>query len=80
MPRYFFNIKKDNHPPDVEGVDLPGLDAARLEAVRVMGEDLKHHPDAFWDDEDWQIAVSDERGLVLFTVYSAAMRSSAAPR
>ena len=80
MPRYFFNIKKDNLPPDGVGVELPGLDAACLEAVRVMGEDLKGHPDEFWDDEEWQIAVSDERGLVLFTVYSAAMRSSAAPR
>ena len=80
MPRYFFNVKKDNHLPDVEGVELPGLEAARLEAVRVMGEDLKGHPDAFWDDEEWQIAVSDERGLVLFTVYCAAMCSSAVPR
>ncbi|MCW6510867.1 DUF6894 family protein [Lichenifustis flavocetrariae] len=68
MPRYFFNVKKDNRPPDTVGVELASAVEARLEAVRTMGEDLKDNPSAFWDDEEWQISVSDERGLVLFTL------------
>ena len=61
------------------GADLPNIAAARVEAARMMGEDMRDYPEAFWDDEEWQIAVSDERGLVLFTVYGSAMRSSAGP-
>ena len=77
MPRYFFNIKKDNHTPDTVGVELPDMARARHEAVQLLGADLNDHPDAFWDDEEWKIGVSDENGLVLFTLYCSAIRSSA---
>ena len=78
MPRYLFNIKKNGHEADQVGADLPNVAAARVEAVRMMGQDMRDYPAMFVIDEEWQIAVSDERGLVLFTIYSAAMRSSAA--
>lgn len=77
MPRYFFNIQKDNHVPDNVGVELKDLAEARTEAVRLMGEDLKDHPNALWNDEQWHVQVSDERGLILFTVYSTAIESAA---
>jgi hypothetical protein len=80
VPRYFFNIKKDNHPPDTVGLELSDVAEARQEAVRLLGEDLKDHPNEFWNDEEWQIAVSDPSGLILFTLHCAAMDSSAAPR
>ena len=80
VPRYFFNIQKDDHEPDRVGADLPDLAAAQVEAARMMGEDMRDYPALFLNDEEWQIAVSDERGLVLFTVYGSALGSSPAPR
>ena len=79
MPRYLFKIKKEGHEPDQVDADLPSLAAARVEAIRMMGDDMRDYPDVFLIDEEWQVAVSDENGLVLFTVYSSAMRSSAGP-
>lgn len=78
MPRYFFKFKKGGHEAEPVGADLPDMAAAHVEAARMMGEDLRDYPGSFWDDEEWQIAVSDEHGLVLFTLYSLAIRSSAA--
>lgn len=80
MPRYFFNVKKDSHAPDRIGVDLSNAASARLEGVRLLAEDLRAHPDDFWDDEEWEIEVSDEHGLILFTLHSSAIRSSAMSR
>ena len=79
MPRYVLKILKQGHEPDQIEVDFPNIAAARAEAVRMMGEDLRDYPELFLIDEEWQIAVSDERGLVLFTVYGSAIRSSAGP-
>ncbi len=42
-----------------------------------MGEDLKDHPNEFWNDEEWHVQVSDADGLILFTVYSSAVESAA---
>ena len=79
MPRYFFDFKRDNQSPDMVCVDLPDLAAARAEAVRTMGQDLKDAPEAFWNDERWQVEVSDDNGVVLFTLHSAATHASAQP-
>ena len=79
VPRYVLKILKQGHEPDQIDIDLPNIGAARVEAVRMMGEDMRDYPDVFLIDEEWQIAVSDDRGLVLFTVYGSAMRSSAGP-
>ena len=39
MPRYYFNIQDDDlFTPDDEGVDLEGVEAARDEAARTLGE------------------------------------------
>jgi hypothetical protein len=39
MPRYYFDIHDDDlFTPDDEGVDLDGVEAARDEAARTLGE------------------------------------------
>ncbi len=73
MPRYFFHIRKDSHKPDTVGVELANTSAAHIEAARVMGKELSENPEAFWNDEEWHIEVTDDRGLILFTVFSSAV-------
>jgi hypothetical protein len=67
MPRYFFNVRDSDGDVsrDMEGQDLPDLDAARKEAVsanrEMLGERLLHggHLD------HRQIEIADENGKVL---------------
>ncbi len=80
MPRYFFNIHKDHHTPDSTGADLADLEQARVQAARVMAQEMTDHPGDFWNDEEWHIEVTDQRGLILFAVYSAAIHAAATMR
>lgn len=68
MPRYHFNIHDGEDLPDLEGVELPDLVAARVEAVRISGECLRDHAVKFWDGHEWQMEVTNDRGLTLFTL------------
>jgi hypothetical protein len=48
---------------------------ARIEASRRVGELLKVHAVKIWEDQDWQMQVMDETGLILFAIYISAIRS-----
>ncbi|CAN5332456.1 hypothetical protein BH11PSE2_BH11PSE2_13550 [soil metagenome] len=76
MPRFMFKLehKGDKHP--VETLTLEDLAAAKCEAVKMIGKDLCEHPQAFWDADTYQVTVSDEGGLNLFSV---VMMSVTAP-
>jgi hypothetical protein len=78
MPRFLFHVQKNTQNLYPASVDLPDLASARIEAVRVMGEQLKFHPEDLLKDEDWQVEVADDHGLILFTVFSSAVDSAAA--
>ncbi|MCW6506617.1 DUF6894 family protein [Lichenifustis flavocetrariae] len=77
MPRYFFNLCKDGRPPDLAGAELQDLAHARREASRQMAEEMKAQTDQFLQDEEWRIEISDETGLILFTVFGTAVESAA---
>ena len=80
MSRYFFSVCKDSHPPDTSGADLEDAKSARREATLRMAEEMKANPDVIWNDEEWRIDVTDETGLILFSVYSSAIKSAAGGR
>lgn len=77
MPRFFFDIEDIELTPDGEGLELEGLNAARLAAVRLSGELLKDAPDRFWAVGEWKCTVKDERGLVLFVLHFYAQNGAA---
>ena len=69
MPRYYFHLRDDLDCPDLEGAELPDLDAAQVKAAHearlLMGDLLLregrialHHC----------IDIEDEQGAVLATV------------
>lgn len=68
LPRYFFHIHDGADLPDDEGTDLPNLDAARNDAVRLSGEMLRDSGGSFWNSGEWSVEVADEAGLTLFTL------------
>jgi len=77
MPRYFFHMEDGAIHADEEGVDLAGLDAAREHAVCYFGELLRDAPRAFWAHDDWMMRVTDETGLVFFTLHFTATYAAA---
>ncbi|SHK49857.1 hypothetical protein SAMN02745194_05041 [Roseomonas rosea] len=77
MARYFFHTRDGRTPPDAEGSELPSLEAARVEAVRMSGELLKWHAETFWKEGEWSLEVTDDTGLTLFTLHFVAITAPA---
>ncbi len=55
--RVHFNIDYGVYVPDLEGVDLPDLGAARTEATRALGDFILEMPQSLWLGEfaGWQL-------------------------
>lgn len=71
MPRFYFHT---NHPDeqnvqDDVGLDLADVHAAKCEAVAYAGSLLCDVREHFWDKGDFELTVTDERGLILFTMH-----------
>ena len=77
MPRYFFHVDDGAVHTDEEGMDLGGLDAAREHAVCYFAELLRDAPRAFWSQKDWLMRVTDDTGLIFFTLNFTATISAA---
>ena len=81
MARYFFNVEDGASIPDKIGTELPNLRSARMEAVRLSGKLLHEEPDLFWDSgDDWKMIVTDDAGLILFSLHFAASGAPDTPR
>lgn len=73
MTTYYFHVDNGTFFPGTEGVDLPDLDAARLEAVRAAGEMIIDSGQSFWEHmTPWIMNVTDDRYRLLFTLQFAA--------
>ena len=79
MPRYHFQVRTETHVLIAEAIELRGIDHARLEAARRVGELLKQHAAEIWVDEDWRMDVTDDTGLILFVLHIVAINAAAAP-
>lgn len=66
MPRFFFHVDDGTGHLDLDGVELPTPDAARLEAVRLAGAILKDSPALVALGEAWHMEVTDGVGTALF--------------
>jgi hypothetical protein len=42
-----------------------------------VGELLKDHADLIWADQDWQIDVTNDEGLILYVIHISASETSA---
>ena len=81
MARYFFQVRTETHVMHSDGVELEDLEAARVEAAVQIGALLQEHAAQLWVDEDWQMDVTNEQGLILFIIQVSAMKTAAtAPR
>ena len=67
MPRYFFHVA-NGVDRDTEGLDFPTLAEAKCEAVKAAGQIICEGSAAFWDSQEWEMIVTNEDGLTLFSL------------
>jgi GTP cyclohydrolase II len=77
VPLYHFEVRTETHVMLTEGAQLEDSTAARIEAARRIGDLLKEHAGQFWVDQDWQMDITDERGLILYVIHVSAMKAAA---
>lgn len=69
MPRYFFNVMNDIKTQDVVGIDLPNLEAAKVEAQRDIDDIMASHFATLGHNwPKWSIEICDRQGTVLLIV------------
>ncbi len=70
MPRYFFHVLNHVRTQDHDGVELPDIETARLEALKDIKDILRQHFDTLdnhgW--AKWTIEICDEDGAILLVV------------
>ena len=64
MSSFFFDLTGG----PVAETDLPNVHEAKREATRYLGEVIRDQGEKFWVTGDLILTVSDENGLVLFTL------------
>ncbi len=70
MARYFFHT---NHPAELtvqddEGLEFASVHEAKCAAVKYAGQLLADVAEKFWDKADFDLTVTDENGLILFSM------------
>jgi hypothetical protein len=74
---FHFQVRTQSHVLLTQGSELKGLSAARVEAACRVGELLQKHAGQIWTDEEWQMDVTDGRGLILFVLRVSASKTPA---
>jgi len=65
VPRYFFNV---DEALEKEGLEFDSLADAKCEAVRYAGQLICDGASEFWDSADFSLTVTNDKGLILFTL------------
>ena len=80
MPRYFIDVLHDreNVTRDHDGVDLPSLEAAEIEALEIWKRIFRERAAGAADAFHWHVAILDEQGTALAKVpYPSDLASEA---
>jgi hypothetical protein len=73
----FFNLAGAVRSPDAVGVEVPTIADARIQAALNIAEVIRDRPDIVWGGEEVRLEVTDERGLVLFTIIVVGLDAAA---
>ena len=68
LARYFFNISDGETRSFPQCIDLSSIQDARREAEKMACAAISENSDIFWRTREWQLTVTDERGLNLFSL------------
>jgi len=77
MPRFHFHLEDGTTFRDEEGTELPDLEAARINAVKLLGHVMADNAREFLSTREWTMNVTDDRDLLLFSVNVASVDAPA---
>jgi hypothetical protein len=77
MPRYNINVRTASHIANTTAIERSTLNELRLEMARFVGKLLKDHAALIWKDQDWQVDVTNEAGLILYVLNVSASETAA---
>jgi hypothetical protein len=77
MAIYHINIRTESHIASQTPFETDSLTDLRIEMARFIGEVLKDHAELLWQDEVWQVDVTNEAGLILYVIHINASETSA---
>ncbi|MGE8130901.1 DUF6894 family protein [Methylobacterium sp. NPDC080182] len=68
VPRYFFHVHDGHSEIDLEGLDAASVEAARLMAVQLAAETLREGAHRRMFGDAWYLEVFDETGGMVCSV------------
>jgi hypothetical protein len=82
MPRFYFHIVDGSAIADDTGTELPGIEAAKIEAARLAGAVLSEGiAEKIWQGSPWRLVISDSPspggGRTFLTLTLSAQEQSA---
>lgn len=77
MARYNIELRTDTHVAETLEVESEDVRALRIELARFVGQMLRDHAERVWEDQNWRVGVTDERGLILFVMHILATDTAA---
>jgi hypothetical protein len=77
MPLYHIELRTAGQVWETLDVQRDDVPALRIEMARFVGELLKDHALKVWEDQDWRVDVTDEKGLILYVMHIGATDTAA---
>jgi hypothetical protein len=77
MAMYYINIRTESHIASRTEFETDDLTKLRIEMARFVGEVLKDHAELLWQDQSWQVDVTDDTDLILYVIHLDASETSA---
>jgi len=65
MPQYFFQLTEGELFPDLDGIELTDLAAARRAAIDIAAERLRGSGEELWRAGQWRVEIRDENGIIV---------------
>jgi hypothetical protein len=78
MSRYFFSTANGEREIDKDRMELADPAAARIAAIRHAGAIMENEPEVLWDGCDFRVELTDDCGLLLFTIVTLVVNAPAA--
>ena len=77
MAKYHIELRTGGQVWETLQIEGEDHTAVRIELAQFVGELLKDHADKIWEDEDWRVDVTDERGMILYILHVSVTDSPA---
>ena len=77
MPHFYFHTETNVRTTDTEGMEFPGYEEAKHEAIRTAGQMMRDTPQEFWGSRPWSVSVTDADGLIMWEIYLDGQTSAA---